>query len=200
MIDMKIHKTTSIFLLTYFVFLLTSCKNNRNQDKTESPSFDSASTTRISTGSDLKSDSTAFIGKTADRNDSIDDVEGTYFVVNEPNEVEKCQLSITIIKTSEGNIYEFSTDSRLLKGKVSFDRTEDRSGYYITLEGIEWSEYEGALDEDGESNGSEKMELPVGIHGLIQDNQITIQNYGNSMNYYVQLGDCGKKYIVLKKR
>ena len=128
-----------------------------------------------------------------------DKIEGTYTVINDPNEVEKCTLTITIKKGAKGYVYDFKSDSRSLTGKVSLEENEDKNGHYITFEGIEWSEYEGELDEDGEPKSKEPLELPVGLNGVLEQNQITFQNYGNSMNYYVQLADCGKKYIVLEK-
>jgi hypothetical protein len=129
-------------------------------------------------------------------------IEGVYVVFNEPDEAEKCAITITIQKAGEEYNYKFKTESRSLVGKVSLELNEDKDGYYITFEGIEWSEYEGELvmDKDGDYHAKEELELPVGINGLIQENQITIQNYGNSMNSYTQLGECGKKYIILKKQ
>jgi hypothetical protein len=129
-------------------------------------------------------------------------IEGVYEVVNEPNEVEKCAITITIEKVGPQYIYKFKSDSRSLEGKVSLKVNEEKDGFYITFEGIQWSEYEGELvmGEDGDYYPKEDLENPVGINGLIKENQIMIQNYGNSMNYYVQLSDCGKKYIFLKKR
>jgi hypothetical protein len=41
--------------------------------------------------------------------------------------------------------------------------------------------------------------LPIGIDGLFSEKEITIQNYGNAMNYYVKLDDCGEKYIHFNK-
>ncbi|MEJ7559271.1 MAG: hypothetical protein WKF66_13255 [Pedobacter sp.] len=122
--------------------------------------------------------------------------------VNEPDELAKCSITITIFKVGQRYNYRFKSDSRVLEGKVSLEANENKDGFYITLEGIEWSEYEGELviDEDGSSSSKEELKIPVGIQGLIKANEIFIQNYGNSMNSYVQLGECGKKYIVLKRQ
>ncbi len=34
----------------------------------------------------------------------------------------------------------------------------------------------------------------TGIEGLLKSDEIVIQNYGNSMNYYVKLHECSEKY------
>ena len=39
----------------------------------------------------------------------------------------------------------------------------------------------------------------VSIDAYYSPEKITIQNYGNAMNYYVKLYDCGEKYIHFKK-
>ncbi|WP_316799612.1 hypothetical protein [Pedobacter frigidisoli] len=129
-----------------------------------------------------------------------DEIAGTYNIVNEPVETDKCSMTITISKDAKGYTYSFTSDSRSLKGKLSVETTAENNGYYITLEGIEWSEYEGELDDEGEPKAKEGLDLPVGVDALLQDHSITLQNYGNSMNYYVKLADCSKKYIVLKKQ
>ena len=129
-----------------------------------------------------------------------DEISGTYVIVNEPVEADKCSMTITISKDTKGYSYTFTSDSRSLKGKLSVEANDEKNGHYITLEGIEWSEYEGPLDDEGEPTSKEPLDLPVGIGALLQNDTISLQNYGNSMNYYLQLADCGKKYIVLKKQ
>lgn len=38
------------------------------------------------------------------------------------------------------------------------------------------------------------------IEGILQDDSIHIQNYGNSMNKYKHFTQCGDKYLIFKKK
>jgi hypothetical protein len=38
------------------------------------------------------------------------------------------------------------------------------------------------------------------IAGLFEKNNITIQNYGNSMNEYIHFTQCGEKYLSFEKK
>lgn len=70
---------------------------------------------------------------------------------------------------------------------------------YLTLKNIEWSENEGISDDGGEPI-EDDIGLPQEIQGELYKNEIAIQNYGNSMNYYVKFGECDLKYIHLIKK
>lgn len=56
----------------------------------------------------------------------------------------------------------------------------------------------GGIDLEVETT-EDDLSLPQDIVGVLYENEITIQNYGNAMNYYVQLGACDVKYIHLIK-
>ena len=43
------------------------------------------------------------------------------------------------------------------------------------------------------------LELPKDIEGVLYKDEITIQNSGNAMNYYVKFAECDLKYIHLTK-
>ena len=75
---------------------------------------------------------------------------------------------------------------------------ERADGYYITFKDIEWSEYLGAIDPEG-TKSEEDLELPKDIQGVLYKDEITIQNSGNAMNYYVKFGECDLMYIHLIK-
>lgn len=127
-------------------------------------------------------------------------IEGIYKVINDESDSEKCNLSIKLSHKNGEYYYNFKSASRELNGKVHFSRPIDENAIYITLEGIEWAEYEGDIsNQENEDAKKKELELPVGIDGLFSENQIDIQNYGNSMNYYTKLEDCGKKFIHLEK-
>lgn len=127
-------------------------------------------------------------------------IEGIYKTKNNSDEIEICNLTIKITKKNGEYFYNYKSESRILNGKVSFSRNIEDNETYIILEGIEWSEYSGDVSNQDDENYEEKeLELPNEIGGLFNENEITIQNYGNAMNYYVKLNDCGKKYIEFKK-
>jgi hypothetical protein len=192
-------KTSPFILLISFLLLLFSSCQNKSIDKTIAASSISDSISKLEPSSTSKSDPKEIFPDTGKQNASVKLIVGTYVAINEPEESEQCEMTIIIEKASAGYIYHFKTEDRSLSGKLSVEATEGKDGYYITLEGIEWSEYEGELDDDGEAKVKD-LALPKGINGVIQDSEITIQNTGNSMNYYVKLEDCGKKYIRLKKQ
>jgi hypothetical protein len=124
------------------------------------------------------------------------DIEGVYTF---SDTLSKCYLTLEIAKEIELYTYNLKTTTRSLSGEISLEENEDNDAYFLILNGIEWSEYYGALDENSEPIDQD-IELPVGLEGTIVENEITIQNYGNSMNSYLQLVECDVKYIHLKKQ
>jgi hypothetical protein len=44
------------------------------------------------------------------------------------------------------------------------------------------------------------METPVDIGATYVKDTLTIQNYGNAMNSYTKIEECGRKYIQLIKK
>ncbi|WP_244248529.1 hypothetical protein [Flavobacterium foetidum] len=71
------------------------------------------------------------------------------------------------------------------------------------LEGIQWDEYEGDISNEEENDTisqTKEIEIPVGIGASYVRDTLTIQNYGNSMNSYMKISECGLKYIQLIKK
>lgn len=123
---------------------------------------------------------------------SQDEIEGTY-------QADGCDFSIIISKIKNDYHYTFKTNVRTLKGKATYSK--NRSGEkYITLEGIQWDEYEGDISNENDSVPQKELEIPVGIDALYVKDTLTIQNYGNSMNSYTKISECGLKYIQLIKK
>jgi hypothetical protein len=121
-------------------------------------------------------------------------VEGTY-----KNAVStKCLFTLRIDKRNDAYFYTIQTAKQSFKGKVSFYRSLDEQANFIKLEGIPWAEYEGAIDGE-QAIKAKKAKAPIGIEGLLSQDEISIQNYGNAMNYYVKFADCGDKFIHLRK-
>ncbi|MFC4480257.1 hypothetical protein [Flavobacterium chungangensis] len=92
-----------------------------------------------------------------------------------------------------------------MKGIANFT-AEDSGDQYLILEGIKWDEYEGDISNDEETDSisdskkqKKKLEIPVGIDASYVKDTLTIENYGNAMNSYTKLSECGEKYIQLIK-
>lgn len=121
------------------------------------------------------------------------DIEGEYsFKAN----VTDCKINLTLYYTNNQLKYKLKTNTREIFDNASLELNETKDGYYIILENIEWSEYLGALDEEGNPI-EENLSLPQEISGELNKNEIIIQNYGNAMNYYMKLGECDVKYLYL---
>jgi hypothetical protein len=119
---------------------------------------------------------------------------------------EDCDLSVQITKTKEGYTYFLQTSTRKLKGKASI--TQNEAGEkYVTLERIQWEHYEGDISNEEETDSvsnpeknAKDIEIPVGIDASYVKDTMTIQNYGNSMNSYTKISECGAKYIRLVRQ
>lgn len=124
-----------------------------------------------------------------------DSISGTYI-----SKAEDCNITLIISKDKKDYKYTFTTQNRSLKGKAVFSKSSSGEKY-ISLEGIQWDEYEGDIsnEDDTDSDNSKELEIPVGIDALYVKDTLTIQNYGNAMNSYTKISECGLKYIQLIK-
>ncbi|MRX40762.1 hypothetical protein GJU43_15850 [Flavobacterium sp. LC2016-23] len=129
---------------------------------------------------------------------STEAIEGVY-TSNE------CDLSIQITKTKDGYAYFLQTNTRKLNGKATVAQNESGEKY-VTLQGIQWDDYEGDISNEEETDSvsnpektAKEIEIPVGIDASYVKDTLTIQNYGNSMNSYTKISECGAKYIRLIK-
>ncbi len=109
-------------------------------------------------------------------------IAGIYKIKNE-DETDKCDLSISITFVKGDYLYTIKAKNYSKKGKISFSRSLLEKTNYIIFEGL-------IPDEGGGTY----------VDGLFANNEITIQNYGNAMNYYVKLATCGGKYLNLMKK
>jgi hypothetical protein len=128
-------------------------------------------------------------------------IEGVYETQPDPSSSDECSISVAITKVNNGYSYFLQTKERKVKGKATF-ATNESGEKYIVLEGIKWDEYEGDItnqqEEDSISDAPE-LEIPVGIGANYVKDTLTIQNYGNAMNSYTKISECGRKYIQLIK-
>ncbi|WP_349663309.1 hypothetical protein IZU89_11610 [Cellulophaga lytica] len=126
------------------------------------------------------------------------DILGEYY-----NDV--CNLTLTFTKSKGEYYYTYKSKERNLKGKLNFYRED---GLYINLSEIEYAEdyFDIDLFEEDPEKEKEYTKLKkigkrkLGVECYYSPGELTIQNYGNAMNYYVKLNDCGEKYIHFKKK
>lgn len=127
------------------------------------------------------------------KNTLLFDIEGDYYFENKEAD---CKIHLKLYYLNDQLKYTIKTNTRQISSKARISLNEREDGYYITFEDIEWSEYLGVVDPEDE-NPNEDLPLPQDISGALYANEISIQNSGNSMNYYVLLGECDVKYIHL---
>lgn len=131
-----------------------------------------------------------------------DPIEGIYETKLDDIDSGECKITLEITKTSKGYSYFLKTEKRQLKGSATF--TTEKSGEKLLfLEDIQWDEYEGDIsneDENEDTSEAKEIEIPVGIGAGYVKDTLTIQNYGNSMNSYTKISECGRKYIRLIKK
>lgn len=136
-------------------------------------------------------------------NKSDESIEGLYKTQPDPNSTDECEISLEIAKIKSDYVYFLKTKLRKVKGKATFS-TNKSGEKYIVLEGIKWDDYEGDISNEDEtdsiSDSKEALEIPVGIDASYVKDTITIQNYGNAMNSYTKISECGRKYIQLIKK
>ncbi|WP_027471518.1 hypothetical protein [Saccharicrinis fermentans] len=120
----------------------------------------------------------------------------------------ECNISFQISGSINALTYVFTSEKRKLTGSVDI-KEEGTNDVYIIFNGIEWSEYLGELgpeyfEDIPDSLVHEKPELilPTTISALYssEESNFVIQNYGNSMNYYVKLSEGCDKYIYFSKQ
>lgn len=109
-----------------------------------------------------------------------------------------CHLRITISRNGEGYDYRIQTGLRDISGPLSVN--SEGKQVYITLENLPWAEYEGTVTTSADEIPQRNKDVPVGIEAVWHEGEITIQNHGNSMNYYVKIHECDQKYIFLVRK
>lgn len=125
------------------------------------------------------------------------DISGLYKEQTENDET--CIISLQIEKQQETYSYHLITTTRNQKGKAHLKKDIVGNSVYVILEDVEWSETseDVALPHDRKDTDQETV---YDVEAFFTDGEIVIQNTGNSMNYFVKLGECDKKYIHLAKK
>lgn len=180
-------KNNSLIQLFFIVFILTAVVSCNKKTESLPDSTIEKSVTEVPDSDTISNTITA-----------KDPIEGTYTT-------QKCALSLIISKNKTNYEYVLKTNLRTLKGKAVLSKSNSGEKY-ISLEGIKWDEYEGDISNEDESDSTadsktqKDLEIPVGIDALYTKDTLTIQNYGNSMNYYTKISECGLKFIQLIKK
>jgi hypothetical protein len=137
------------------------------------------------------------------KTDTVPAIEGTYkAIVTEGDESEPCQLTIVIRKKDGKYHYTLTLPGKVRKGGVTISKSDDLKQFtcMLTFEGIQWASYEGDISNEDEKHPAKELELPVGITMGFMNNELTFQNYGNAMNSYTVIQECGQKFVYLAKQ
>ena len=182
-----------LIILLILSSALQSCENPfKNQKSTEIVKVDQKKLTE----SNRIIDSVQKVGKYDKSVELLFDIEGNYTL--KADEIKDCKFFLSLFYKNGVLKYKMEISTRKLSGNAEIELNEMTDGYYITFKNIEWSEYLGAIDTEGE-NSEKELELPQDVQGVLYKDEITIQNTGNVMNYYVKFGECDLKYIHLIK-
>jgi len=175
----------------FCLFCFMSCQS---QDKTNHASKKKIEKIVYAEPKQTKTDTVAKTKPTIKK--TIFPIEGTYVIENDDP---SCEMTLMLSYKADQLVYKLTTNKRTLADKAEIELNESKNGYYLTLKNIEWSENECTLDDEGEPIDPD-ITLPTEVQGILEKNQITIQNAGNAMNYYVKIGECNAKYIQLIKK
>ncbi len=122
------------------------------------------------------------------------------YIEGEYTAVIGCDMDISIKKDGLNYTYTLKAGDREESGTVSLSRQreDNKNIIYITFDDFKWADYKGNLMnvEDTDEVPSTDM---YGLDGYWYNGNITIQNSGNAMNYYVKIDECDSKYIQLER-
>lgn len=112
--------------------------------------------------------------------DSLQVITTDYSGVYKSNKIGvSCNLTITLIKETEGYKYLLTGEHYDQEGKALIEKAD---AVYLTF------------------NGPVGNNKPNTVSGQIEENSILIQNYGNSMNEYHHFVECDEKYLEFVKQ
>lgn len=177
-----------LFILLSLLFFI-SCSETKKANTIQNQTTDKSIATN-----NHQVDSTTIIQSKIAKPATFFEIVGNYIL--DSNDAD-CKFNLTLYYKNDQLRYKLTTNTRKLANKAEIKLNENKDGYYITFKNIEWSENEGTLNNDNEDK---EIALPSTVQGVLYKNEITIQNSGNAMNYYVKIGECDLKYIHLIKQ
>ena len=131
------------------------------------------------------------------RHNQSKEIEGYYISEPMDGETESCNISLNIKKVQGRYTYNLNISGHVFKGKVKLTEADNPKERGIIFQGVKWAENNGDISRTAKQV---KLKLPDSIEGVWSESGIIIQNYGNSMNNYMQIASCGQKYINLVKQ
>ncbi|WP_157541457.1 hypothetical protein [Hymenobacter aerophilus] len=126
---------------------------------------------------------------------TADQINGTYRADGNT----ECSMQLTVAGQPEAYTYALTIGQKTRRGQLTVELTAGAPTVYLTLEGIKWASYDGPLNDEGEAQQPGEV-VPEGVGASWQNDTISLQNYGNSMNSYTVFADCPDKYITLVKQ
>ncbi|MET3980958.1 hypothetical protein ABIB62_004094 [Mucilaginibacter sp. UYP25] len=126
-------------------------------------------------------------------------IEGLYKTEPTDNSSDNCEISVRLIKSRTGYIYRLTTYNKIYSGILKITKGENPNEVNLLFKGIKWASNEGDISTLKEEEDPPKIKTPIGIDAILQNEEILIQNTGNSMNHYVKLASCYQKYIRMVK-
>jgi len=111
-----------------------------------------------------------------------------------------CFLEIDIIKDKGEYRYIMQTGEKKYNGSIRFS-SESEMGeqrLWVILQDFQWAEYKGNLMDVEDPDEVPSLDM-WGLDLYYDKGELTFQNYGNAMNYYVKMNECDQKYIRLIK-
>lgn len=191
------NKITALTLIL-FAFLLHSCKEKEQKiTKSEIQSEDTISKVSPVLSVNKKEDLSTPLDSVITKNEKLlFDIEGNYTFKDDDA---KCKIDLKLYFEKKQLKYKIKTSRRDITANADIKLNEQKDGYYVTFYNLEWSENSGAAEPDGDQS-EEDSPLPQEVEGMLNQDEIIIQNYGNAMNYYVKLGECDVKFIHLIRK
>lgn len=104
-----------------------------------------------------------------------------------------CQLKLTIRRKGTGYRYRLHTSQKTYRGSA-FCVTNNPEGFYFQLEKVPWCYNNGSLNDT--LPPSDRTDLRL----YCTEDTLVFQNYGNAMNDFMILCECGEKSIELIRR
>lgn len=126
-------------------------------------------------------------------------IEGFYQSKPGEGEEDGCEINATIRKVNAKYYYRLDVAGKIYKGIFKVAKGDNINEKAVTFTGIRWAVNDGDVSDQQDSQERPSLKLPVGVGGILSNNEIVIQNYGNAMNSYVQLEQCSQKYIRMVK-
>lgn len=105
-----------------------------------------------------------------------------------------CSINLKLKLVGDSLTFTLDTESRTERGTAIF--SYDKQTTWLELP-IEWEINKGDLTQKSASKKALSRPELVRFYFDCSHDKLSIQNYGNAMNHYVQFKDCDRKYIDL---